>query len=63
MVKKCGLLKIMHDQFKKSGKGENPVLREYIQSFESAMENNRDLEPLIEKNQVLAVFSNLDVLN
>lgn len=52
MVKKCGLLKIIHDQFKKIGKGENPVLKEYVNSFESALESNKDLEPLLEKNQV-----------
>lgn len=52
MVKKCGLLKIMHDQFKKTGKGENPALKEFIHSFESAVENNKDLDALLEKNQV-----------
>jgi len=52
MVKKCGLLKIIHDHFKKSGKQENPALKEYIHSFESAVEINKDLQPLLEKNQV-----------
>lgn len=52
MVKKCGLLKIMHDQFKKTGKGENTVLADYLGSFEAASESNKDLEPLLGKNQV-----------
>jgi len=52
MVKKCGLLKIIHDQFRKSGKGENHPLKAYVSSFESAVENNRELESLLEKNQV-----------
>lgn len=53
MVKKCGLLKIMHDQFKKMGKGENTVLTDYLGSFEAALESNKDLEPLLGKNQAI----------
>lgn len=52
MVKKCGLLKIIHDQFKKTGKGENPVLTDYLGSFEAAVESNKDLEAMLGKNQV-----------
>lgn len=53
MVKKCGLLKIVHDQFKKTGKRENTVLTDYLGSFEAAMESNKDLESLLGKNQVI----------
>ena len=52
MVKKCGLLKITHDQFKKS-KAEDLVLTDYLGSFEAAVENNKDLESMLGKNQVL----------
>ncbi|XP_045213702.1 DNA-directed RNA polymerase III subunit RPC1-like isoform X1 [Mercenaria mercenaria] len=53
MVKKCGLLKIIHDQFKKTGKGENPVLTDYLGSFEAAIESNKDLEAMLGKNQAV----------
>ncbi|KAH3863264.1 DNA-directed RNA polymerase III subunit RPC1-like [Dreissena polymorpha] len=53
MVKKCGLLKITHDQFKKSGKGDHPALQEYVSSFDNAMENNKDLESLLKSNQAV----------
>ena len=51
MVKKCGLLKMTHDQFKK-GKGDNAVLTEFVHSFETAIENNKELESMVGKNQV-----------
>ena len=52
MVKKCGLLKIVHDHFKRTRQGEDPVLTEYIGSFEAAVESNKDIDGLISKNQV-----------
>ncbi|XP_062605530.1 DNA-directed RNA polymerase III subunit RPC1-like, partial [Saccostrea cucullata] len=50
MVKKCGLLKIIHDKYKQR-KGTDPVIEEFMGSFESALENNKDLEPLLSKTQ------------
>ena len=52
MVKKCGLLKIVHDHFKRTRQGEDPILAEYISSFETAIEHNKDVDGLISKNQV-----------
>lgn len=51
MVKKCGLLKIIHDKYKQR-KGTDPVIEEFMGSFEAAMEHNKDLEPLLSKTQV-----------
>ena len=56
MVKKCGLLKIVHDHFKRTRQGEDPVLAEYIGSFEAAVESNKDIDGLISKNQVTSLF-------
>ncbi|WAQ96885.1 RPC1-like protein [Mya arenaria] len=53
MVKKCGLLKITHDRFKKTGKGENAALKEYVASFDVAVTNNKELESLLEKSQTI----------
>lgn len=50
MVKKCGLLKIIHDKYKQR-KGTDPVIEEFMGSFEAAMEHNKDLEPLLSKTQ------------
>ncbi|KAJ8318173.1 hypothetical protein KUTeg_003264 [Tegillarca granosa] len=52
MVKKCGLLKIIHDKYKqKSAKIENPVITEFMGSFENAVEHNKDIESLLSKTQ------------
>ena len=51
MVKKCGLLKIIHDKYKQR-KGVDPVIEEFKGSFEAAMEHNKDIEPLLNKTQV-----------
>lgn len=53
MVKKCGLLKIVHDHFKRTRQGEDPVLKDYISSFEAAIEHNKDVDGLISKNQAV----------
>lgn len=65
MVKKCGLLKIMHDKFKQ-GKKNEPIIKEYVESFSSAKEYNKDIEPLISKSheilnplRVLNIFKNI----
>ena len=55
MVKKCGLLKIVHDHFKRTRQGEDPVLKDYISSFEAAIEHNKDVDGLISKNQASEV--------
>lgn len=55
MVKKCGLLKIIHDKYKQR-KGTDPVIEEFMGSFEAAMEHNKDIEPLLSKTQVSLNF-------
>lgn len=65
VVKKCGLLKILHDKFK-SGKKNEPVIKEYVESFSLAKEFNKEIEPLISKSheilnplRVLTLFKNI----
>ncbi|XP_048760931.1 DNA-directed RNA polymerase III subunit RPC1-like [Ostrea edulis] len=50
MVKKCGLLKIIHDKYKQR-KGVDPVIEEFKGSFELAMEHNKDIDALLGKTQ------------
>lgn len=47
MVKKCGLLKIVHD--KNKSKTESPVL---IEPYLNALDHNKEIEALIPKNLV-----------
>lgn len=56
MVKKCGLLKIIHDKYKQR-KGTDPVIEEFMGSFEASMEHNKDIEPLLSKTQVSLTLS------
>ena len=49
MVKKCGLLKILHDKYK-AGKKNEVIVKEYVESFSVANEFNKELEPLIGKS-------------
>ena len=48
-VKKCALLKIVHEQFKQSKRANDNEYIEYIQSFDEAVENNKEIEPLLGK--------------
>ncbi|KAK7113132.1 DNA-directed RNA polymerase III subunit RPC1-like [Littorina saxatilis] len=59
MVKKCSVLKIIHDKYKKR-RGEDPV-QELVQSFDIALKDNRDLAPLVNKTQ--EVLDPIKVLN
>ena len=67
MVKKCGLLKILHDKYK-SGKKNEVIVKEYVESFSVANEYNKELEPLINKSheilnplRVYNIFKNIPV--
>ncbi|KAK3090302.1 hypothetical protein FSP39_010768 [Pinctada imbricata] len=51
MVKKCGLLKIIHDRYKSTRKGNEAMIAEFMGSFTDALEHNKDLEPLLSKTQ------------
>ncbi|XP_071108022.1 DNA-directed RNA polymerase III subunit RPC1-like [Haliotis cracherodii] len=61
MVKKCGLLKIIHDRYKQNRKGGEPVFTEFVGSFQSANESNKELEGLLPKTQ--EVLNPLSVLH
>lgn len=60
VVKKCGLLKILHDKFK-SGKKNEPIIKEFVESFSTAKEYNKEIEPLISKSH--EILNPLRVLN
>ena len=60
MVKKCGLLKIMHDKYK-SGKKNDSVITEYGESFSGAKVFNKELDFLINRSH--EILNPLRVLN
>lgn len=51
-VKKCGLLKIIHEKYKTTKKVVDPFVSEFLQSFDIAIEHNKVLEPLLSRAQV-----------
>ncbi|XP_051928207.1 DNA-directed RNA polymerase III subunit RPC1 [Hippocampus zosterae] len=50
-VKKCGLLKIIHEKYKTTKKDAEPFVSEFLQSFETAIEHNKAIEPLLARAQ------------
>lgn len=52
VVKKCGLLKIVHDCYKQGKKQVDSRVATFIQSFNEAIEKNDELESLLAKVQV-----------
>ncbi|XP_069719344.1 DNA-directed RNA polymerase III subunit RPC1 isoform X3 [Phaenicophaeus curvirostris] len=50
-VKKCGLLKIIHEKYKTNKKVVDPVVSTFLQSFETAIEHNKEVEPLLGRAQ------------
>ncbi|EGW07354.1 DNA-directed RNA polymerase III subunit RPC1 [Cricetulus griseus] len=50
-VKKCGLLKIIHEKYKTNKKVVDPVVSNFLQSFETAIEHNKEVEPLLGRAQ------------
>lgn len=71
VVKKCGVLKILHDKFKVVKKNE-AIVKEFVESFYIAKEYNKEIEPLINKSheilnplRVLYLFKNIpeEVIN
>ena len=49
VVKKCGLLKILHDKYKALKKNE-AIIKEHVDSFACAKEYNKEIEFLIGKS-------------
>ncbi|XP_039583260.1 DNA-directed RNA polymerase III subunit RPC1 [Passer montanus] len=50
-VKKCGLLKIIHEKYKTNKKVVDPIVSTFLQSFETAIEYNKEVEPLLGRAQ------------
>ncbi|XP_078201620.1 DNA-directed RNA polymerase III subunit RPC1 isoform X2 [Callithrix jacchus] len=50
-VKKCGLLKIIHEKYKTNKKVVDPIVSNFLQSFETAIEHNKEVEPLLGRAQ------------
>uniref|UniRef100_UPI0037E98FD2 DNA-directed RNA polymerase III subunit RPC1 n=1 Tax=Semicossyphus pulcher TaxID=241346 RepID=UPI0037E98FD2 len=50
-VKKCGLLKIIHEKYKTTKKVVDAFVSEFMQSFDTAIEHNKVMEPLLTRAQ------------
>lgn len=50
-VKKCGLLKIIHEKYKTTKKVVDVFVSEFLQSFDTAIEHNKVVEPLLTRAQ------------
>ncbi|KAL7856483.1 hypothetical protein SRHO_G00153820 [Serrasalmus rhombeus] len=50
-VKKCGLLKIIHEKYKTTKKVVDPIVSEFLQSFDIAVEHNKEVESLLSRAQ------------
>ncbi|XP_033840470.1 DNA-directed RNA polymerase III subunit RPC1 isoform X2 [Periophthalmus magnuspinnatus] len=50
-VKKCGLLKIIHEKYKTTKKTMDPFVSEFIHSFNTAIDHNKTIEPLLTRAQ------------
>uniref|UniRef100_A0A3B5AQI6 DNA-directed RNA polymerase subunit n=1 Tax=Stegastes partitus TaxID=144197 RepID=A0A3B5AQI6_9TELE len=50
-VKKCGLLKIIHEKYKTTKKVVDPFVSDFLQSFDTAIEHNKLVEPLLTRAQ------------
>ncbi|XP_048419560.1 DNA-directed RNA polymerase III subunit RPC1 isoform X2 [Stegostoma tigrinum] len=50
-VKKCGLLKIIHEKYKTNKKVMDPVVSDFLQSFDIAIEHNKEVEALLGRAQ------------
>ncbi|XP_041117381.1 DNA-directed RNA polymerase III subunit RPC1 isoform X1 [Polyodon spathula] len=50
-VKKCGLLKIIHEKYKTTKKVVDTVVTDFLQSFDIAIEHNKEVESLLGRAQ------------
>uniref|UniRef100_A0A8C2EG25 DNA-directed RNA polymerase subunit n=1 Tax=Cyprinus carpio TaxID=7962 RepID=A0A8C2EG25_CYPCA len=50
-VKKCGLLKIIHEKYKTTKKVVDPIVSDFLQSFDIAIEHNKEVESLLTRAQ------------
>ena len=51
-MKKCGLLKILHEKYKTTKKVVDPIVTDFLQSFDIAIEHNKEVEALLTRAQV-----------
>nr|XP_032834584.1 DNA-directed RNA polymerase III subunit RPC1 isoform X1 [Petromyzon marinus] len=51
VVKKCGLLKIVHERFRATARKADPEVAAHHASFSTAIEHNREIEPLLSRAQ------------
>ncbi|XP_067928267.1 DNA-directed RNA polymerase III subunit RPC1-like [Watersipora subatra] len=51
VVKKCGLLKIVHDKHKRVGRNVHPCITDFLNSFEEVKKFNTEIENLLPKTQ------------
>ncbi|XP_029638657.1 DNA-directed RNA polymerase III subunit RPC1 isoform X1 [Octopus sinensis] len=62
MAKKIGMLKIAHDKYKTPRKDSDPIITDFLSSFESCKEYNKEIEPLLSKTQeILTPLTVLDL--
>lgn len=55
-VKKCGLLKIIHEKYKTNKKVVDPIVSDFLNSFDIAIEHNKEVEALLTRAQVSTVI-------
>ena len=55
-MKKCALLKIVHERFKTSKRATDVEYLDYVQSFDEAANYNKEIEPLIPKSSQVKLF-------
>ena len=58
-VKKCALLKIVHERFKTSKRATDPDYLDYVQSFDEALGYNKEIEALISKSSQVKLLVTL----
>lgn len=46
------MLKIIHEKYKTNKKVVDPIVSNFLQSFETAIEHNKEVEPLLGRAQV-----------
>lgn len=51
MVKRAGMMKIIHERYKYQKKNPDPAVQEHLLSFDAAIEHNKEIEPLLTKTQ------------
>lgn len=56
VVKKCGLLKIVHDKYKQVGRTVDPMVTEFFNSFEHVKAANKEIEGMLSKTQVCVIL-------